>query len=517
MMPLDIQWFIFALISNGAITRADADRFYAQLGPNPSLGEYAQLVLNQLAAGLSEEDAQSVLTQLQAVIDYATAQAETGFGPEIAAEPASANPAATGVGYSNPGAADEEDEENAPRRSKRRTGLVKDSSVRFNNVEIDLTAIRSYADLPSLRNVSSMSDAEVEQLMITLLTCLRALGCSDLHLSAGAPPFVRRMLEVERFDDVPLPEEDARRLNTVLLSPERLARFNETMDLSFALEIGQDRFRVCLMMHKDGVAGSYRLVPDHICSLEELGFMDHDVVHIKRLLDYSNGLVLVTGPIGSGKTTTLYSVISQLNDHKKKIITVEDPVEYKTPGLCQMQVNAKIGVTFASGLRSIVRQDPDIILVGEIRDRETADIAINAALTGHLVLSTLHTNDAVGAVTRLIDMGMESFLVASALYGVLSQRLVRKICTACNGSGSDAAGNKCRRCNGTGFKGRSGIFELLRMNDEIRQAVNRNVPSSELERLAVAAGMVTLREDGLAKVKAGITTAEELARSTAEQ
>lgn len=182
-----------------------------------------------------------------------------------------------------------------------------------------------------------------------------------------------------------------------------------------------------------------------------------------------------------------------------------------------MQVNAKIGVTFASGLRSIVRQDPDIILVGEIRDRETADIAINAALTGHLVLSTLHTNDAVGAVTRLIDMGMESFLVASALYGVLSQRLVRKICTACNGSGSDAAGNKCRRCNGTGFKGRSGIFELLRMNDEIRQAVNRNVPSSELERLAVAAGMVTLREDGLAKVKAGITTAEELARSTAEQ
>ena len=181
-----------------------------------------------------------------------------------------------------------------------------------------------------------------------------------------------------------------------------------------------------------------------------------------------------------------------------------------------MQVNAKVGVTIAAGLRSIVRQDPDIILVGEIRDRETADIAINAALTGHLVLSTLHTNDAVGAVTRLLDMGLESFLVASALFGVLSQRLVRKICTTCNGTGKDEEGGKCRRCNGTGFKGRCGIFELLHLNDEFRRAVNANAPSSELEKIAVANGMVTLREDGLAKVKAGITTMDELARSVAE-
>ena len=155
--------------------------------------------------------------------------------------------------------------------------------------------------------------------------------------------------------------------------------------------------------------------------------------------------MLMIGPTGSGKTTTLYSVISQLNDSRKKIITVEDPVEYKMRGLCQMQVNAKIGVTFANGLRSIVRQDPDIILVGEIRDRETADIAINAALTGHLVLSTLHTNDAVGAVTRLIDMGVENFLVSSALYGVLSQRLVRKICTVCHGKGADEHGAPLQR------------------------------------------------------------------------
>ena len=211
----------------------------------------------------------------------------------------------------------------------------------------------------------------------------------------------------------------------------------------------------------------------------------------------------------------MYSVINQLNDYRKKIITIEDPVEYRTPGLCQVQVNSKIGVTFAAGLRSIVRQDPDIILVGEIRDRETADIAINAALTGHLVLSTLHTNDAVGAVTRLLDMGVENFLVSSALFGVLSQRLVRKICPVCHGE-KTVGGEKCKKCNGTGYKGRSGIFELLFMNDELRSAVNRNASSSELEAIAVKHGMVTLQQDGEAKVKAGITTQEELNRSTAE-
>ena len=234
-----------------------------------------------------------------------------------------------------------------------------------------------------------------------------------------------------------------------------------------------------------------------------------------KLIGIPHGMILVVGPTGSGKTTTLYSVINQLNDNKKKIITVEDPVEYKTPGLCQMQVNHKIGVTFATGLRSIVRQDPDVILVGEIRDRETADIAINAALTGHLVLSTLHTNDAVGAVTRLLDMGVENFLVSSALFGVLSQRLVRKICPECHGKGI-VNGVKCRRCNGSGFKGRCGIFELLILNDEIRTAVTRDASSAELEQIAVKHGMITLKQDGEAKVKAGITTAEELGRSTAE-
>ena len=247
--------------------------------------------------------------------------------------------------------------------------------------------------------------------------------------------------------------------------------------------------------------------------LGQLGMSEAHLKQFEKLIRIPHGIILVVGPTGSGKTTTLYSVISQLNDQKKKIITIEDPVEYRTPGLCQVQVNPKIGVTFASGLRSIVRQDPDIILVGEIRDKETADIAINAALTGHLVLSTLHTNDAVGAVTRLLDMGVENFLVSSALFGVLSQRLVRKICPVCHG---EKGAVKCRKCNGTGYKGRSGIFELLILSDKLREAVNRNASSGELEKIAVSEGMITLKEDGAAKVAAGITTVEELNRSAAE-
>lgn len=247
--------------------------------------------------------------------------------------------------------------------------------------------------------------------------------------------------------------------------------------------------------------------------LAQLGMSGAHLAQFEKLIRIPHGIILVVGPTGSGKTTTLYSVISQLNDARKKIITIEDPVEYRTRGLCQVQVNPKIGVTFASGLRSIVRQDPDVILVGEIRDKETADIAINAALTGHLVLSTLHTNDAVGAVTRLLDMGVENFLVSSALFGVLSQRLVRKICPVCHGEKREV---KCRKCNGTGYKGRSGIFELLILDDELREAVNRNASSSELEKIAVKNGMITLKEDGAAKVAAGITTLDELNRSAAE-
>ncbi len=252
--------------------------------------------------------------------------------------------------------------------------------------------------------------------------------------------------------------------------------------------------------------------------LTVLGMSKETLEKFEDLITIPHGIILVVGPTGSGKTTTLYSVMTQLNNRSRKIITIEDPVEYKLQGLNQMQVNPKIGLNFASGLRHIVRQDPDVILVGEIRDRETADIAINAALTGHLVLSTLHTNDAAGAITRLLDMGVEDFLISSALFGVLSQRLVRKLCKDCKGSGINMqmTGNKCKSCGSTGYRGRSGIYELLVVDDDIRRAIVENKTSVEIANIAKKNGMTTLIEDGRAKVASGVTNAAEVKRSVAD-
>jgi type II secretory ATPase GspE/PulE/Tfp pilus assembly ATPase PilB-like protein len=250
--------------------------------------------------------------------------------------------------------------------------------------------------------------------------------------------------------------------------------------------------------------------------LQKIGMSSETEQKFDKMIKAPHGIILVVGPTGSGKTTTLYSVMNRLNDHQRKIITIEDPVEYKFTGMSQMQVNPKIGLTFAGGLRHIVRQDPDIILVGEIRDSETAAIAINAALTGHLVFSTLHTNDAAGAISRLIDMGIENFLLASALHGVLSQRLVRTICKTCNGSGvnMNVTGNRCRKCSGTGFFGRAGIFELLNVDESIRQAIMRNASSTEIAEIAIANGMTTLNDSGRLKVEQGLTNEAEIIKST---
>jgi general secretion pathway protein E len=244
--------------------------------------------------------------------------------------------------------------------------------------------------------------------------------------------------------------------------------------------------------------------------------------------------VLVTGPTGSGKTTTLYAALDKINRPDLKIITVEDPVEYQLKGVNQIPVRPKIGLSFASGLRHIVRQDPDVIMVGEIRDLETAEIAIQAALTGHLVFSTLHTNDAPSAVTRLQDMGCEPYLVSSVLSGVLAQRLVRRICQVCRAPHqpdsasllalgvTDATdvelfhGKGCDECRGTGYRGRTGIYELFRITEEARSLVVRKAPAGEIRRYAVAQGMVTLREDAWVKVCTGLTTVEEILRVTQE-
>jgi len=264
-----------------------------------------------------------------------------------------------------------------------------------------------------------------------------------------------------------------------------------------------------------------------ILNLREIGLSASNDAFMERILTRTSGIVLVTGPTGSGKTTTLYAALSQINSPEKNIITVEDPIEYQLKGVGQIQVNPKIDLTFANGLRSILRQDPDIVMIGEIRDAETAEIAMQASLTGHLVLSTLHTNDAATAVTRLIDMGIEPFMVASSLSAVLAQRLVRVICPHCKESytperaypGIDLPpflyrGRGCERCFNLGTIGRIGIYELLPIDAELCSMIIRREPAGAIKEYAISRGMRTLREDGLEKARQGITTIEEVLRVT---
>jgi type II secretory ATPase GspE/PulE/Tfp pilus assembly ATPase PilB-like protein len=244
--------------------------------------------------------------------------------------------------------------------------------------------------------------------------------------------------------------------------------------------------------------------------LSELGMPDDIEQHVDRLIRGSRGIVLVTGPTGSGKTTTLYGALNRVNRPGVKIVTVEDPVEYQIDGVTQIPVDRKAGLTFASALRSILRHDPDVIMVGEMRDRETAEIAIQAALTGHLVFSTLHTNDAPGGITRLVNMGIEPYLVAATVQGILAQRLVRVVCSTCQGTG-------CEACANTGYKGRTGIYELLTMTENLRTLVVGCAPLDTLRVHAKQEGMRTLNDAGRSKVEAGLTTMEEVLRVTSEE
>jgi general secretion pathway protein E len=273
-----------------------------------------------------------------------------------------------------------------------------------------------------------------------------------------------------------------------------------------------------------------------ILRLEDIGFSGDKLETFNRLIHSPHGILLLTGPTGSGKTTTLYGALTRINSADKNIITVEDPVEYQIKGIGQIQVNPKINLTFANGLRSIVRQDPDVIMVGEIRDLETAEIAIQASLTGHLVFSTLHTNDSAGAFTRLIDMGIEAFLVSSSVLAIMAQRLVRTLCPHCHETyepsdeelkglsirREELEGRKlqraigCSRCMGTGYSGRTGIFELLVVDEDIRALIMKRTDSSAIKKLAIKHGMLTLRQDGIEKVIHGVTTTEELLRVTQE-
>ncbi len=271
-------------------------------------------------------------------------------------------------------------------------------------------------------------------------------------------------------------------------------------------------------------------------SLDQLGLAGQNLRTVARLIRQSHGIILVTGPTGAGKTTTLYAALQKINSNEKNIITIEDPIEYQLQGVGQMQVNPKIELTFASGLRSILRQDPDVIMVGEIRDVETAEIAIHAALTGHLVFSTLHTNDSFGAITRLVDMGIEPFLVSSSVNAVMAQRLVRRVCPSCRAQmnpteeqlreiGIDPSeisgpiyqtGSGCPDCKQTGYRGRAGIHELLVVDDEVRNLIMKNADAATIRKSATSRGMPVLRRDGAEKVLAGLTTIEEVMRVTQE-
>jgi type II secretory ATPase GspE/PulE/Tfp pilus assembly ATPase PilB-like protein len=269
-----------------------------------------------------------------------------------------------------------------------------------------------------------------------------------------------------------------------------------------------------------------------LINLEALDFDERQLDDVLRMTEGGEGIVLATGPTGSGKTTTLYACLEHLNARDTKIITLEDPVENQMDGVTQISTNAKIGLTFARGLRSILRQDPDIVLLGEVRDEETAQIAVQSALTGHLVLSTLHTTGAAESITRLEDMGLQSYLMADSLRGIMAQRLVRRLCTYCRrpaevdrrlnlrlGLPEDASGffvsDGCERCNGAGYKGRVGIYEVMRISYELSDIIRRRGGADALRSAAVEGGMITLRQDGINKARGGLTSLEEINQATA--
>jgi general secretion pathway protein E len=395
-------------------------------------------------------------------------------------------------------------------------------------------------DLDSAEHIRDMaSEAPVIKLVNHIIAEAIDKRASDIHLE----PFTDDLILRYRIDGI---------LHVFEAPPKRLySAISTRIKIMAKLDISERRLpqdgRIKLkIMGKDidirvstlptihGESVVMRILDrgDLTLSLEHLGFPKKELAQLETLIRKPFGKLLVTGPTGSGKTTTLYGALDKINTPDKKIITIEDPVEYQMLGVNQIHVKPKIGLTFASGLRSIVRQDPDVIMVGEIRDAETAEISIQAALTGHLVFSTIHTNDAAGAITRLLDMGIESFLISSSVLGILAQRLVRLICEDCKEPvkldprlidemgpwASDTLktyhGKGCESCSFTGFRGRCGIYELLIMDDDIRHLILQKSTAQIIKEAARKKGMKTLREDGWEKVINKITTVEEILRVT---
>ncbi len=368
------------------------------------------------------------------------------------------------------------------------------------------------------------------------------LGASDIHFEPYERTFrVRYRLDgvLRRDMALPIQIKNAMTSRLKIMAKLDIAEKRLPQDGRIKLRMGKGRemdFRVSSIPVLYGEKVVLRLLDKSALQLDmtKLGFEESSLADLKAAIHKPVGMILVTGPTGSGKTTTLYSALSELNKESENIITAEDPIEYNFMGINQVQMHEEIGLTFASSLRSFLRQDPDIIMVGEIRDFETAQIAVQAALTGHLVLSTVHTNDAPGTISRLIDMGIEPFLISSAIILILAQRLIRKVCTECRepvkvhpqllidlGVPPDEVksfqvykGKGCSLCNNTGYKGRLGLYEVMPMKEEVKELVLSRSSTSEVKKEAIRLGMKTLRQSGIAKIKEGVTTIEEVLRST---
>ncbi len=393
-------------------------------------------------------------------------------------------------------------------------------------VESAVDLSRLMQDLPAVEDLlEAANDAPIIRMLNALLTQAAKDGASDIHIE----PYERSSSVRFRVDGT-LREvvQPNKALHAALISRLKImaeldiAEKRLPQDGRISLRIGQRAIdvRVSTLPSAHGERAVLRLLDksESRFTLESLGMNGDVLAGFRRLVQQPHGIVLVTGPTGSGKTTTLYAALQTLETATTNVLTVEDPIEYELPGIGQTQVNPKIDLTFAKALRAILRQDPDVIMIGEIRDFETAQIAIQASLTGHLVLATLHTNDAPSAVTRLTDMGVEPFLLSSSLLGVLAQRLVRKLCPQCKRADAEGRWHPvgCEHCGHTGYKGRTGVYELMVADERVRELIHNRAAESELLRAAEAAGLHSMREDGERLVALGVTSPEEVMRVTRE-
>lgn len=407
-----------------------------------------------------------------------------------------------------------------------------DNAVNAAVQDDDIDNLRDLASgAPVVRAVNDMFETAVE------------LRASDIHIEPGRSSLTVRMRVDGLLRNVATPSgvPPAAVISRIkILAGLNIAERRLPQDGGARVRAARSELdvRVAIMPTQHGESAVIRLLPRDraLLSIDKLGFLASDQAKLRRMLTLPHGMIIVTGPTGSGKTTTLATVLSLLNEPTRKILTIEDPVEYEIPGISQSQAKPSIGLTFATALRSFVRQDPDVIMVGEVRDSETAHVAIHAALTGHLVLTTLHTETAAAAVPRLLDLGVEAFLLRSTLRAVIAQRLVRQLCDRCKTSRplTDAdveadprytavglsVGNVifepagCERCGGVGYRGRIGVFEVLEMNEEVRALVEEQSDWESIDKVAIRNGMTTMIEDGLAKCLSGMTSAAEILRVT---